>query len=161
IGHSSFFRTAAALGVQAAQALEHAHQLGVIHRDIKPGNLLVESGSLHAASGRGVSVCCKSGRDSWNFKQSRPLLEQTLGVEGVRLSVPDCGLAQLQSQASLTMTGDLVGTLRYMSPEQALGKRGLLDQRNDIYSLGATVYELLTTQPAFDGSDREELLRQI
>ena len=59
------------------------------------------------------------------------------------------------------MTGDLLGTLRYMSPEQALGRRGLVDHRTDIYSLGATLYELLTLQPAFDGHDRQELLRQI
>src|SRR5262249_42019645 len=60
-----------------------------------------------------------------------------------------------------TMTGDLVGTLRYMSPEQALAKRVIVDQRTDIYSLGVTVYELLTLEPAFNGRDRQELLRQI
>jgi tetratricopeptide (TPR) repeat protein len=59
------------------------------------------------------------------------------------------------------MTGDLVGTLRYMSPEQALGKRLLIDHRTDLYSLGVTLSELLTLEPAFNGRDREELLRQI
>jgi serine/threonine protein kinase len=59
------------------------------------------------------------------------------------------------------MTGDLVGTLRYMSPEQTLCKRVLVDHRTDIYSLGATLYELLTLQPVFAGEDRQELLRQI
>src|SRR2546428_1635814 len=59
------------------------------------------------------------------------------------------------------MTGDLLGTLRYMSPEQALGKRIPIDHRTDVYSLGATLYELLTLQPAFDGKDRQELLRQV
>ena len=59
------------------------------------------------------------------------------------------------------MTGDLLGTLRYMSPAQALGKRVVIDQRTDIYSLGATLYELLTLRPAFGGRDRQEILRQI
>src|SRR5205085_1769628 len=78
-----------------------------------------------------------------------------------RLWVTDFGLAQVQSDARLTMTGDLVGTLRYMSPEQALAKRVVIDHRTDVYSLGATLYELLTLRPAYGGSDRQELLRQI
>ena len=53
------------------------------------------------------------------------------------------GLARLQADAGMTMTGDLVGTLRYMSPEQALAKRVVVDHRTDIYSLGVTLYELL------------------
>jgi WD40 repeat protein/serine/threonine protein kinase len=123
IRHSSFFRTVANLGVQAAEALEHAHQLGIIHRDIKPANLLVDAGG--------------------------------------RLWITDFGLAHCQSQPGLTMTGDVLGTLRYMSPEQALAKRVTLDARTDVYSLGATLYELLTLEPAYNGRDREELLRQI
>ncbi|MGH7225604.1 MAG: serine/threonine protein kinase, partial [Gemmataceae bacterium] len=63
-------------------------------------------------------------------------------------------------EANLTRTGDLAGTLRYMSPEQALAKRGLIDHRTDIYSLGATLYELLTLQPVFAGQDGQELLYQ-
>jgi tetratricopeptide (TPR) repeat protein len=119
----AYFEAVARLGVQAAEALEHAHEMGVVHRDIKPGNLMLDA--------RG------------------------------NLWITDFGLAHCQSQAGLTMTGDLVGTLRYMSPEQALAKRVVVDHRTDIYSLGATLYELLTLEPAFAGSDREELLRQI
>src|SRR5262249_26136802 len=118
-----FFRRVAHLGMKAAEALEHAHQQGVIHRDIKPANLLVD-------------------------------------VRG-NLWITDFGLALFQSDMGLTMTGELLGTLRYMSPEQALGKRTLVDHRTDIYSLGVTLYELLTLRPAFDGSDRQELLQQI
>jgi len=80
---------------------------------------------------------------------------------GVHLWVTDFGLAHCQSQAGLTMTGDLLGTLRYMSPEQALAQPAGVDHRTDLYSLGATLYELLTLEPAFDGRDRQELLRQI
>src|SRR6516162_53752 len=59
------------------------------------------------------------------------------------------------------MSGDLLGTLRYMSPEQALAQRVGIDHRTDVYSLGATLYELLTLRPVFAGSNREALLRQI
>jgi tetratricopeptide (TPR) repeat protein len=119
----AFFRTVARIGVQAAEALEHAHQLGIIHRDIKPANLLVDGGG--------------------------------------NLWITDFGLAHCQNQTGLTMSGDLLGTLRYMSPEQALAKRVIVDHRTDIYSLGATLYELLTLEPVFAGADRQELLRQI
>jgi serine/threonine protein kinase len=127
--HSSFFRTVAHLGVQAAEALEHAHAEGIIHRDIKPANLLVE----------------------WRAG----------GVHPLRLWVTDFGLARCRGEAGLTLSGDLLGTLRYMSPEQALGQRQRVDHRTDLYSLGATLYELLTLEPVHDGRDRQELLRQI
>src|SRR4029077_20816671 len=78
-----------------------------------------------------------------------------------RLWGTDFGLARFQENAGLTMTGDLVGTLRYMSPEQALAKHVVVDHRTDVYSLGATLYELLTLEPAFRGNDRQDLLRQI
>src|SRR5262249_51565310 len=77
------------------------------------------------------------------------------------LWLTDFGLAQFQTDTALTMTGDLLGTLRYMSPEQALAKRVVIDHRTDIHSLGATLYELLALEPAFGGTDREELLRQV
>ncbi len=133
---AAYFRAVAELGIQAAEALDFAHERGVIHRDIKPANLMVESAPL-APPGRGV------------------------GGEGPRLWVTDFGLAQVQGDARMTMTGDLVGTLRYMSPEQALAKRVVVDHRTDIYSLGATLYELLALEPAYRGNDRQELLRQI
>ncbi len=75
--------------------------------------------------------------------------------------VADFGLATTQANAGLTLTGDVVGTLRYMSPEQALGNEAVIDFRTDIYSLGLTLYELLTRQPAFVENDRGHLLRRI
>ncbi len=68
---------------------------------------------------------------------------------------------RLIGHGNVSMTGDMLGTLRYMSPEQALAKRGYLDHRTDIYSLGVTLYELLTLRPAIDGQDRQEVLRKI
>jgi serine/threonine protein kinase len=118
-----FFRVVAHLAVQAAEALEHAHRMGVVHRDVKPANLLLDRHD--------------------------------------NLWVTDFGLAQFQARTGLTRTGDLVGTLRYMSPEQARSQAVVLDQRTDVYSLGATLYELLTLEPAFAGSDPNDLLRRI
>jgi serine/threonine protein kinase len=118
-----YFRAIAQLGIQAVEALDHAHQNGILHRDIKPANLLVDDNG--------------------------------------KLWITDFGLARMEQDAGMTMTGDILGTLRYMSPEQALAKRVVVDHRSDIYSLGITLYELLTLRPAFTGDDRQELLRQI
>jgi serine/threonine protein kinase len=78
-----------------------------------------------------------------------------------QLWVTDFGLAQIAGDVGLTMTGEVLGTLRYASPEQALARRGLVDNRSDVYSLGATLYELLTLRPIFAGRDRRELLKEI
>jgi serine/threonine protein kinase len=78
-----------------------------------------------------------------------------------RLWVTDFGLAHVRGDDRLTLSGDVPGTLRYMSPEQALGRRVVIDGRTDIYSLGVTLYELLTLRPAVDGRDRAEVLRRI
>jgi serine/threonine protein kinase len=81
--------------------------------------------------------------------------------ESGHLWVADFGLAKLDTAAGVTISGDVLGTLRYMSPEQALARHGLVDHRTDIYSLGATLYELLTLCPAVTGRDKQEVLRQI
>ncbi len=119
----AFFRTVADLGIQAAEAIEHAHGLGVVHRDIKPANILIDE--------RGTP---------W---------------------ITDFGLARLKNDSGLTMTGDLMGTLRYMSPEQAMGRGVDIDHRTDIYSLAVTLYELMTQRPAITGRDRQEVLHQL
>ena len=119
----SYVRAIARLGIEAAEAVAHAHDQGIVHRDIKPANILLnQKGEL------------------W---------------------VADFGMADVEGKNGLTMTGDLPGTLRYMSPEQALGKRSLVDRRTDIYALGATLYELLTLKPTVPGTDKLEMLRRI
>jgi serine/threonine protein kinase len=77
------------------------------------------------------------------------------------LWIADFGLAMFHAAGKLTQTGELVGTLRYMSPEQIQARRGLVDHRTDVCSLGVTLYELLTLQPAFPHSNAQELLYQI
>lgn len=118
-----YFRNIAELGVQAAEALEHAHSQGIVHRDVKPANLMID------AQGK--------------------------------LWVTDFGLARIGTNHDLTASGDIIGTLRYMSPEQALAKHNLVDHRTDIYSLGVTLYEMFTLMPAIGGQDRHELLKKI
>jgi len=75
--------------------------------------------------------------------------------------VTDFGLSRVQRSPGLTLTGEVMGTLRYMSPEQALGHQEQVDHRTDIYSLGATLYELLGLAPALPGGNRQELLQQL
>jgi tetratricopeptide (TPR) repeat protein len=119
----NYFDAVARIMAEVGEALEHAHQRGVIHRDIKPSNLIL------APDGR-----------TW---------------------VTDFGLARLQEQPGMTATGEFLGTPRYMSPEQIAPGKTPLDHRSDIFSLGATLYELLTWQPPFTGAGREEVLLQI
>ena len=122
-GAAELFLDVARHLADVADALDYAHAQGVIHRDIKPHNLLF-------------------GRDG-------------------RLRVSDFGLARLAEQPGVTITGEMIGSPLYMSPEQITGDPNLVDHRTDIYSLGATLYELAALQPVFDGSNREELLRRI
>ncbi len=118
---SAYYRWVAGVGRQAAEALAHAHQRGVIHRDVKPSNLLVDA--------RGAV---------W---------------------MADFGLARRLADPSQTQVDSLLGTPRYMSPEQA--RTGPIDGRSDVYSLGATLYELLTLRPPFEGKTAAELIDQI
>lgn len=118
---SAYYRWVAEVGRQAAEALAHAHHRGIIHRDVKPSNLLVDA--------RGTV---------W---------------------MADFGLARRLADPSVTQHDSLLGTPRYMSPEQA--KVGPIDGRTDVYSLGATLYELLTLRPPFEGRTAAELVEQI
>jgi WD40 repeat protein/serine/threonine protein kinase/tetratricopeptide (TPR) repeat protein len=126
-GGRDYVRHAVALVRQAAEAAHALHEAGVIHRDIKPDNILVTP-------------------------------------DGSQAVLMDLGLAQLadESDGRLTRTRQFVGTLRYASPEQVLSVP--LDRRSDVYSLGATLWELLTLRPLFGATDQTptpELMLQI
>lgn len=116
---SPYFESVARVGIQAADALHHAHSRGVIHRDVKPSNLILDQSGV-----------------VW---------------------LTDFGLAKLETD-DLTRTGQLLGTTRYMSPERFKGECTPL---NDVYGLGATLYELLTLRPAFEARDHLQLIEQI
>ncbi len=97
--------------VQICEALKHAHKNGVVHRDIKPHNIIMTS-------------------------------------EGV-LKVTDFGIACAATKATVTISGNAIGSVHYFSPEQARG--GMTDAKSDIYSLGVVMYEMLTGRLPFDG----------
>ena len=116
-----YAKRVARFALDLARALEHAHSQGVVHRDVKPSNVLV-----------------------------RPNGSAMLF---------DFGLATVESETALTVTGEFVGTPHYVSPEQAAGQHpGPL---TDEFSLGATLYELLTLERPFTGVTTQDILRQV
>ncbi|MDF1664908.1 MAG: serine/threonine-protein kinase, partial [Planctomycetota bacterium] len=118
---------AAEIALKLAKALAYAHQRGILHRDMKPENVLI--------------------RD-----------------DDDEVLLTDFGLAKdmnASQDRGLTMTGQIMGTPEFMSPEQADGRAGLIDQRSDIYSLGATLYQLLTGVPPFTGETLTNILKAI
>ncbi len=117
------FDTIARLIADVADALDYAHSKGIIHRDVKPSNLM-------------------------------------LGKDG-RLSLMDFGVARMLEDQGITITGSFIGTPHYMSPEQIRGGGNKLNHRTDIYSLGVTLYELLTLKLPFAGDNQEQIITQI
>ncbi len=114
------------------------------------------SARLGQAAASALAFAHQQGVIHRDIKPSNLLLDR----QG-RLFVADFGLARLETDVSLTRTGDLLGTPRYMSPEQASGSSKQLDPRTDIYSLGATLYELLTLRPVISGPSRAAAIRQL
>ena len=106
---------------QVAEGLAFAHARGVVHRDIKPGNIMI--------------------------------------VEGRRAKIMDFGIARVRASDVKTQTGIMLGSPKYMSPEQILG--GATDHRSDIFSLGVVLYEVLAGAPPFVGADIPQLMYQV
>ncbi len=119
-----------------AEALAYAHAAGVIHRDVKPGNILIDANGEAFLADFGLAKEVRVG--DWHDQ-----------------------LAGETAAAPLTQTGALVGTPMYMSPEQASGERDRVGPASDQFSLGSVLYHLLAGRPPFDGSGLREVLNAI
>jgi eukaryotic-like serine/threonine-protein kinase len=127
--------TSVQIGVQACSGLEYAHRQGIIHRDVKPGNLMVIGGP----AGRGKPGA--GGHDP-------PTGEMTV-------KLADFGIARAAEQTRLTQVGSVVGTAAYLAPEQARG--GETSPAADVFALGVVIYQLLTGRLPWEGSTLAEL----
>src|SRR5919204_894049 len=127
--------TAVEIGVQACAGLEYAHRQGIIHRDVKPGNLMVIGGP--AAHHNAAATA-----------HDPPTGEMTV-------KLTDFGIARAAEQTRLTQVGSVVGTAAYLAPEQARGEEAT--PASDVYALGVVIYQLLTGRLPYDGSSLAEL----
>ncbi len=142
-------RAAAHLLETIARAVHHAHQRGVLHRDLKPGNILLS-----------FSRRSRNGAESWTAVESSLIRDERL--DECTPFVTDFGLAKRLADTSLvtTDTGQLVGTPSYMSPEQAVGTKAITTA-TDVYGLGAILYVLLTGRPPFIAASPLDMMVQL
>jgi hypothetical protein len=141
-------KRAARIAHQIALALAHAHEHGILHRDVKPANILLAFLDL-------------PDRASRETDSPDRCVEGASGGSGVPM-LTDFGLAKdVESDASVTGSGVTLGTPQYMPPEQAEGLLSRVDERSDVYSLGATLYEMLTFKPPFEGENSIQVIKKI
>jgi len=167
-------KNAALVVEQLAQAIHHAHLAGVVHRDLKPGNvLLLESeGGIGQKdrSGSGTKVRAAGQTEMQNVQkpgstQLQPHFrpeELTTVCDHYVPKITDFGLAkQLDSEQGNTASGAIMGTPSYMAPEQAEGKSKSVGPLADVYSLGAILYECLTGRPPFRAATAMDTIMQV
>lgn len=134
--------------IGVCNALAYAHARGVIHRDVKPANIMLgEFGAVYLMDWGLAKIIAEERNASGS---SSPL------GSGGALKVPV--ITDRERDADLTREGSVMGTLVYMSPEQASGHVGSMDGRTDVYSLGAILYEMLALKPHMDKTDDEVLM---
>lgn len=141
------FDEAVALVRDLAKAMDYAHKEGILHRDLKPGNIILEPRPLSTASSSGRENATVASRDS-------------LGSYTPKIT--DFGLAKIVGESiGETRSGTVLGTPAYMAPEQARGETCKLDATADVYALGAIFYELLTGRAPFVGGSESEILLHV
>jgi serine/threonine protein kinase/Flp pilus assembly protein TadD len=147
-------RQAVDLAAQLAQAMQYAHEKGVVHRDLKPANILL-SGIRSQESG------VTSRRLGDTLPPTAELNPDTCFLTPVP-KITDFGLAKLLDEdQSRTRSGAILGTPAYMAPEQAAGNSPAIGPRTDVYALGVILYEMLTGHPPFSGTTNWELLTRV
>src|SRR5215813_6231940 len=136
------------VAVQIASALAAAHEAGIVHRDIKPENIMLRHDGLVKVLDFGLAKLIER-RGEW---------EVGSGEWGKEV-IPHSPLSITHSLPPLSTTGVAIGTLRYMSPEQARGED--VEGRSDIFSLGVVLYEMITGRPPFEGETSDEVIAAI
>jgi serine/threonine protein kinase len=134
--------------LKVCDALHYSHIKGVIHRDLKPANIMV---------GRFHEVYVMDWGIAKVLKQGEFAPEETCDDEMVHLLQVNSDQPQLER----TQVGQIIGTPRYMSPQQAAGKNNELDAHCDQFALGLILFELITLRPAFRASNQIELLKKV